>query len=61
MGEDESGVKTRLRAIALLTERLLVVEVGEAEGQAHGIETQQLQPIHNGGKVQCQAICACKV
>lgn len=48
-----------LRAVALLAERLLVVEVGEAEGQAHGVEAQQLQPVHNGCKVQGQAVRAC--
>ena len=48
-----------LSAVARLAERLLGVEVAEAEGQAHGVEAQQLQPVHDGRKVQRQAVRAC--
>ncbi len=47
-----------LCAIPLLGQWLLVIEVAEAEGQAHGIEAEQLQPVHYRGKVHGQAVCA---
>ena len=47
---------SHLGAVALHAGRLLVVEVREAEGQAYCVEAQQLQPVHDGRKVQRQAV-----
>ena len=49
----------RLGAGARLGLGRRVVQVHEREWQPHGVEAQQLQPVHHRCKVQRQAVGAC--
>lgn len=51
--------EARLGAGARLRLRWRVVQVHKRERQPHGVEAEQLQPVHYRRKVQRQAVGAC--